>query len=151
MLPPHWSHGNPVDVIGDADAERYAHAVEIVARDPGNDGVLVVLTPQAVTPPTEIATKLTSFAKLKGKPILASFMGGESVAEAMAILDRAGIPTFAYPDSAARAFCYLWQYTHALRALYETPALAVGAESSAARAEASAHYQTRADNPVARF
>ena len=79
--------------------------------DPENDGLLVVLTPQAVTPPTEIANRLTSFAKLEGKPILASFMGGQSVAEAMTILDRAGIPTFAYPDSAARAFCYLWQYT----------------------------------------
>ena len=135
VLPPHWSHGNPVDVIGDADAERYAQAVEIVARDPGNDGVLVVLTPQAVTAPTDIATKLTSFAKLAGKPILASFMGGQSVAEATTILDRAGIPTFEYPDSAARAFCYLWQYTHALRALYETPALAVGAEGTAARAK----------------
>jgi acetyltransferase len=137
VLPPHWSHGNPVDVIGDADAERYAHAVEIVSRDPGNDGVLVVLTPQAVTPPIEIARKLTAFAKLPGKPILASFMGGESVAEAVKILDGAGIPAFAYPDSAARAFCYLWQYTHALHALYETPALTVGPESSAARAEAA--------------
>lgn len=133
VLPPHWSHGNPVDLIGDADAERYVQAVEIVARDPGNDGVLVVLTPQAVTAPTEIAVKLRSFAKLKGKPILASFMGGESVAEATAILDRAGIPTFAYPDSAARAFCYLWQYTHALHALYETPALAIGPEGSNSR------------------
>jgi acetyltransferase len=137
VLPPHWSHGNPVDVIGDADAERYARAVEIVARDPGNDGVLIVLTPQAVTLPIEIATKLSSFAKLQSKPILASFMGGKNIVEATAVLDRAGIPTFAYPDSAARAFCYLWQYTHALRALYETPALAVGAESSAARAEAA--------------
>jgi acetyltransferase len=137
VLPPHWSHGNPVDVIGDADAERYAQAVEIVACDAGNDGVLVVVTPQAVTAPTAIALKLTSFAKLPGKPILASFMGGQSVAEAMEILDRASIPAFAYPDSAARAFCYLWQYTHALHALYETPALAAGAEGSAARAEAT--------------
>ena len=64
-------------------------------------------------------------------------MGGESVAEAMAILDRAAIPTFSYPDSAARAFCYLWQYTHALRALYETPALAQNAESSATRMQAA--------------
>lgn len=137
VLPPHWSHGNPVDVIGDADAERYTCAVEIVSRDSGNDGVLVVLTPQAVTPPIEIARKLTGFARLPGKPILASFMGGESVAEAVKILDGAGIPTFAYPDSAARAFCYLWQYTHALHALYETPVLAVGPEGSAARAEAA--------------
>lgn len=137
VLPSHWSHGNPVDVIGDADAERYARAVEIVSRDDGNDGVLVVLTPQAVTPPVEVAKKLTAFARLPGKPILASFMGGESVAEAIKILDGVGIPAFAYPDSAARAFCYLWQYTHALHALYETPALAVGAESSAARTEAA--------------
>ena len=53
VLPPHWSHGNPIDVIGDADAERYARAVEIVSRDPGNDGLLVVLTPQAVTQPDD--------------------------------------------------------------------------------------------------
>ena len=136
VLPQHWSHGNPVDVIGDADAERYARAVEIVARDPGNDGLLVVLTRQAVTDPTAIARRLTAFAQLEAKPILASFMGGASVAEATEILDRAGIPTFAYPDSATQAFCYLWQYRHALDALYETPSLALGGESTAARSEA---------------
>ena len=136
VLPPHWSHGNPIDLIGDADAERYARAVEIVSRDRGNDGLLVVLTPQAITHPAEVAAKLISFAKLEGKPILSSFMGGASVAEAMATLDRAGIPTFSYPDAAARAFCYLWQFTHALDALYETPAFATGAEGSAARTEA---------------
>jgi acetyltransferase len=136
VLPPHWSHGNPIDLIGDADAQRYARAVEIVSKDSGNDGLLVVLTPQAMTQPNEIATGLMSFARLEGdKPILASFMGGGSVGEATAALDRAGIPTFAYPDSAARAFCYLWEYTHALNALYETPALAVGTEGSTARAE----------------
>ncbi len=137
VLPPHWSHGNPIDLIGDSDAERYARAVEIVSHDRGNDGLLVILTPQAVTQPNQVAAKLAAFAKPEGKPILASFMGGESVIKARAILDRAGIPTFAYPDGAAHAFCYLWQYTHALHALYETPALAVGAESSAARAEAA--------------
>ena len=136
VLPPHWSHGNPVDVIGDADAERYARAVEIVARDPGNDGLLVVLTRQAVTDPTEIARRLTAFAQLEAKPILASFMGGASVAEATEILDRAGIPTFAYPDSATEAFCYLWQYRHALDALYETPSLALGGEGTAPRSGA---------------
>ena len=136
VLPPHWSHGNPVDVIGDADAERYARAVEIVARDQGNDGLLVVLTRQAVTDPLEIARRLTAFAQLEAKPILASFMGGASVAKATEILDRAGIPTFAYPDSATQAFCYLWQYRHALDALYETPSLALGGEGTTARSEA---------------
>ncbi|MGH8094090.1 MAG: acetate--CoA ligase family protein [Chthoniobacterales bacterium] len=137
VLPRHWSHGNPVDVIGDADAERYTQAVEIVARDPGNDGLLVVLTPQAVTGPTEVAKRLTAFAKLEGKPVLASFMGGASVSEAIDILDRAGIPTFVYPDSAARAFCHLWQYTHALRGAHETPPLSSGPDESTARTEAS--------------
>ncbi len=124
VLPPHWSHGNPIDLIGDADAERFERAVEIVSRDENNDGVLVVLTPQAVTAPTIVAQRLTRFAKLEGKPILASFMGGDCVREGSETLERAGIPTFPYPDTAARAFCYLWRYTHALRALYETPALA---------------------------
>ena len=141
VLPPHWSHGNPVDLIGDADAERYQRAVEIVARDPGNDGLLVILTPQAVTRPADVAKKLANFAQLEGKPILASFLGGAGVAKAMATLDLAGIPTFSYPDSAARAFCYLWEYTHALRALYETPALAGGAESLAAQSKADAIIQ----------
>ncbi|MGB8342240.1 MAG: acetate--CoA ligase family protein [Chthoniobacterales bacterium] len=136
VLPRHWSHGNPVDVIGDADAARYTRAVEIVARDPGNDGLLVVLTPQAVTGPTEVAKRLTAFAKLEGKPVLASFMGGASVAEAIDILDRAGIPTFVYPDSAARAFCHLWQYTHALRGACEPPPLSSGSDGSAALTKA---------------
>lgn len=122
-LPPHWSHANPVDLIGDADANRYERAVEIVARDPNNDGILVVLTPQSVTKPTEVAARLTRFAKLSDRPILASFMGGDCVREAKEILERAGVPVFPYPDTAARAFCYLWRYTHALNALYETPTL----------------------------
>ncbi len=130
-LPRHWSHANPVDLIGDADADRYERAVEIVSRDENNDGLLVVLTPQAVTEPTRVATRLARFARLPGKPILASFMGGECVREATSILEHAGIPVFPYPDTAARAFCYLWRYTHALRALYETPALVSGADGGA--------------------
>src|SRR5579883_209708 len=72
LLPPHWSHNNPVDVLGDASAERYRKAVEIVSHDPNNDGVLVILAPQAMTDPTQTAEQLKDFAKLNGKPILAS-------------------------------------------------------------------------------
>ena len=136
VLPAHWSHGNPIDLIGDADADRYERAVGIVARDENNDGLLVVLTPQAMTEPIATARQLTRFAKLGHKPILASFMGGACVREATEILERAGIPVFPYPDTAARAFCYLWQYTHALRALYETPALPGEVNGTAARAAA---------------
>jgi acetyltransferase len=127
ILPAHWSHGNPVDVLGDADPDRYAKAVEIVARDPGNDGLLVVLTPQAMTDPTQIAERVRTFAQVPGKPILASWMGGVEVAAGESILNRSAIPTFPYPDTAARVFTYMWRYTDNLRALYETPTLAQGA------------------------
>ena len=133
ILPSHWSHGNPVDVLGDADPDRYARAVEIVARDPDSDGLLVVLTPQSMTDPTQIAERVRAFAQVPGRPILASWMGGVEVAAGEAILNRADIPTFAYPDTAARVFTYMWRSTESLRALYETPTLAQGAELDRAR------------------
>ena len=128
LLPPHWSRGNPVDILGDAPPETFARAVEIVSRDENNDGLLVILSPQAVTEPSETAERLRTFAKLKAKPILASWIGGVGVRAGMEILDRAGIPTFEYPDAAARAFCAMWRYSHNLDALYETPELIATAE-----------------------
>lgn len=123
FLPPHWSRSNPVDVLGDADSGRYAKAVELVARDSGNDGLLVILAPQAMTDSTQTAEHLTSYARLEGKPILASWMGGAQVAAGQAILNRAGIPNFPYPDTAVRVFHYMWRYSYNLRGLYETPSL----------------------------
>jgi acetyltransferase len=123
FLPAAWSHNNPIDVLGDASPERYAKAVEIAANDPASDGLLVVLTPQAMTDPTQTAEHLKPYAKLEGKPILASWMGGSDVSAGEAILNRAGIPTFPYPDTAARAFHYMWRYSYSLRGLYETPTL----------------------------
>jgi acetyltransferase len=121
-LPAAWSHGNPVDVLGDADPARYAAALEVVAADPDTDGLLVVLTPQDMTDPTLTAQALTKYAHVEGKPVLASWMGGAQVAAGDDILNRAGIPTFEFPDDAARAFCYMWRSSYTLRALYETPA-----------------------------
>ena len=123
LLPPHWSKGNPVDVLGDAAPERYAKAVEIAAKDPKNDGLLVILTPQAMTDPTRTAEQLKPYAHLDQKPILASWMGGAEVAAGDGILSHAGIPTFSYPDTAARAFSYMWLYSYNLRGIYETPGL----------------------------
>jgi acetyltransferase len=124
ILPPHWSHNNPIDVIGDAGPDRYAAAVDIAAKDPNGDGLLVIMTPQAMTSATDTAEKLKPYAKLNGKPILASWMGGAEVAAGESILNRANIPTFPYPDTAARAFNYMWRYSYNLKALYETPTLA---------------------------
>ena len=83
----------------------------------------MILTPQAMTDPTQTAEQLKPFAKLDGKPVLASWMGGADVAAGEEILNRANIPTFAYPDTAARVFNYMWRYTYNLRGLYETPTL----------------------------
>ena len=135
LLPPHWSRGNPVDILGDASPETYARAVEIVARDENNDGLLVILSPQAMTEPTQTAELLRAFAKLKARPILASWIGGVGVRPGMEILDRAGIPAFEYPDAAARAFCAMWRYSHNLDALYETPALTATTEIDRSHAE----------------
>ncbi len=136
FLPPHWSHGNPIDLLGDADAERYAKAVALAAKDPNTDGVLVVLTPQAMTDATATAERLKTFAKLNGKPMLASWMGGAAVDAGEAILNHACIPTFKYPDRAARAFALMWRYSDRLRALYETPTLPTDATTAEKRSVA---------------
>ena len=121
-LPPDWSGGNPIDILGDADPDRYARAVEIAAKDPQSDGLLVVLAPQAMTDPTRTADRLKDYARLRDRPILACWMGGDQVAAGAGILTRAGIPTFPYPDTAARAFAAMWQSGYNLRGIYETPA-----------------------------
>ncbi len=121
LLPPHWSHNNPIDVLGDATPERYAKTLEIAAADPNSDGLLVILTPQAMTDSTATAELLRPYARLRGKPVLASWMGGDTVEPGERILNEAGIPTFGYPDTAARMFTYMWRYSDNLRALYETP------------------------------
>ena len=121
LLPEHWSRNNPIDILGDASPERYVGAIEIAAKDPNTDGVLVILTPQANTDPTRTAEQLKPLARLDGKPILACWMGGADVATGVTILNRNNIPTFPYPDTAVRAFYYMWRYTYNLRGLYETP------------------------------
>lgn len=121
VLPPHWSHGNPIDVLGDADAGRYEAALEAVCHEASADGVCVILTPQSMTDASAIADRVVRAARKTGKPILASWMGGEAVQEGRDILNTAGIPTYDFPDMAARAFALMWRYSENLRALYETP------------------------------
>lgn len=124
VLPRHWSRGNPVDVLGDADEQRYAQAVELVLQDPTADGALVILTPQSMSDPLGTAEKIKALVETKiEKPILASWMGGTAVEAGENVLNDAGIPTFRYPDRAAQAFAYMWTYSANLKALYETPVL----------------------------
>jgi acetyltransferase len=139
FLPAVWSHNNPIDVIGDAGPDLYAKTLEVAGRDPNSDGLLVILTPQAMTDATVTAEKLKAFGHLEGKPVLASWMGGDEVAAGEAILNRAGIPTYAYPDTAAQVFTSMYQYSENLRALYETPVpSATPQETASGRAKAQA-------------
>jgi acetyltransferase len=150
-LPSHWSRNNPIDVLGDADADRYGKAIEIVSSDPNNDGILAIVTPQAMTDTTAIAKRLQNLKRIPGKPILASWMGGRKVAEGETILNASGIPTFPYPDAAARSFCYMWRYSDNLRALYETPALSVEGfdiELGRARTETMIRAAQKADRTL---
>ena len=126
-----------MDILGDAEPERYAKSLEIAAKDPAIDGMLVVLTPQDMTNPTQIAEKLKPYAKGFGKPVLASWMGGAEVAAGEQILNQAGIPTFQFPDSAVRAFNYMWKYSYNLKGLYETPTLPQHADAELKRGKAA--------------
>jgi acetyltransferase len=146
ILPHAWSHSNPVDILGDADPIRYAKSLEIAAKDPNIDGLLVITTPQGMTDPTLIAEELKPYARGLGKPVLASWMGGPSVAAGEEVLNRAGIPSFAYPDIAARLFNYMWRYSYNLRGLYETPSLNNAAASHPDRDRASGILSTARDN-----
>lgn len=122
FLPAAWSHSNPVDVLGDADDQAYAKSLEVIAKDPNTDGILVVLTPQDMTKPLETAQAMSKLHHL-GKPVLASFMGGDKLTAGIQCLSKSNIPNFPYPDEAAHAFGTLHSHQENLKALYETPAV----------------------------
>ncbi len=120
-LPTCWSHGNPVDVLGDAPPERFSQSIEIVLKDKQVDAVLVILTPQAMTDPTATAHAVSQIAAKARKPVLTAWMGGRVVSEGMQVLSDAGIPTYRTPEQAIRAFMHLVSYARNLETLHETP------------------------------
>ena len=120
-LPSNWSHGNPVDVIGDATASRYRATMEACLQDQNVDGVLVMLTPQAMTRPTEVAEAVAEVAKNSSKPVIACWMGEAQVAEGRQRFKDAGIPNFSTPEPAVEVFSYLSAYYENQRLLMQTP------------------------------
>lgn len=122
FLPTSWSHNNPIDILGDASPDVYAKTIDLLKDDKENDALLVILTPQDMTDPTKTAEKMIGYADI-GKPILASWMGYNTVKKGADILNQFGIPTFFYPDLACRAFAYMYQYDYNLQGIYEIPAL----------------------------
>ncbi len=121
LLPPFWSHNNPVDVLGDATPERFTKATEIVLQDKNVDAVLVILTPQAMTKPTETAKAIAALAGSSTKPIMAAWLGGASMRDGAQIFNKAGIASYETPEQAIRAIMTLSKYSKNLELLFETP------------------------------
>ncbi len=132
-LPGVWSHGNPVDIIGDAPPERYSEAIKICLDDPEVDGAIVILTPQAMTAPTLVAEELIRAAADSKKPILTSWMGGTQVEEARQVLNEGGIPDFNMLEDAVDAFSFIGTYMRNQRLLLQTPARLTGSQETADR------------------
>ncbi|MGB8076576.1 MAG: acetate--CoA ligase family protein, partial [Gallionella sp.] len=120
-LPPTWPHRNPVDIIGDAQADRYHHAVKACLEDDNVDGVLAILTPQAMTRPLESAQALIELANSHSKPLLTCWMGETQVAEARDAFARAHKPHFRTPEPAVEVFSHLSAYYRNQKLLMQMP------------------------------
>ncbi len=120
-LPPNWPHGNPVDIIGDAQADRYHHAVKACLDDENVDGVLAILTPQAMTKPLKSAQVLIELANHYSKPLLTCWMGETQVAEAREAFAKAHRPHFRTPEPAVEVFSHLSAYYRNQKLLMQMP------------------------------
>ncbi len=120
-LPHTWSHGNPVDIIGDAQADRYHHAVKACLEDPNVDGVLTILTPQAMTKPLEAAKAVIDLSNRYNKPLLACWMGGTQVLESRKLFNENKKPSFRTPEPAIEVFSFLSQYYKNQKLLMQVP------------------------------
>ncbi|MCF8248237.1 MAG: bifunctional acetate--CoA ligase family protein/GNAT family N-acetyltransferase [Saprospiraceae bacterium] len=121
FLPEHWSHGDPVDVLGDTPAVNYGRALDLILKDENVDGVLTITASQAVISEAEIAKHVVNISKTNQKTLLACWMGETDVADGRELLEEGGIPSYRYPEEAVHAFLRMYRYARALEFLYETP------------------------------
>ena len=121
FLPPYWSRTNPIDILGDATSERYQKVVDICLKASEVKGLLIILTPQAMTRPTHVAQTLAGHLRGKPYPVFTSWMGGRDVEKGKEIFNHEGIPTFDSPERAVRAFMNLYRYSKNVKMLQEIP------------------------------
>ncbi len=125
LLPPQWSRNNPVDILGDAPAERYQQALSTVFSEPEVDAVLAILTPQAMSDPLRAARAALDAARGSGNPrhklLIACWMGGKQVAEARQLFETERAVQFHTPEAAVEAFHYLARYQDSQKLLLEVP------------------------------
>jgi acetyltransferase len=121
FLPATWSHGNPLDIIGDADPARYSQTLKTVLEDDGVDGALAVLTPQAMSDPVEAAKAVIELARASDKPIVTCWMGEDQVREPRSLFKQAGVPTFRTPEPAVELFSHISNFYRNQKLLMQTP------------------------------
>ena len=121
LLPANWSKANPIDILGDADPARYGASLQACIDDEGVDGVLAILTPQAMTDPTQAARTVIDITRLSDKPLVTCWMGEEQVGEARKLFQGAGIPTFRTPEPAVDLFSHVSNYYRNRQLLMQTP------------------------------
>jgi acetyltransferase len=122
VLPDYWSHGNPIDVLGDSNEDRYVKALTTCLRDRNVDGTLVIYTPQGPAEPESLAKAIAAVARQAPKPVITTFMGGRTVAKPRQVFIRDSIPTYETPEEAVKTYLYMYKYERNLELLYETPA-----------------------------
>lgn len=121
FLPAHWSKSNPIDILGDADPQRFVKTIKVILKDPGINGAVIIYTPQGTARPIDVAKAIMEYAKTASKPILTSIMGSKEVAEARRLLYENNVPTYEFPEEAIKTYLYMYQYSRNLEELYETP------------------------------
>lgn len=121
ILPDTWSRGNPIDIIGDAPAERYVQTMEILLREPQSDAILFIHAPTAIVPSSEIAKQLVPLAQQAPRNIIACWLGGDGVSLARHIFADAGIPTYDTPEGAVNGFMQIVHYRRNQNLLMEVP------------------------------
>jgi len=121
VLPPYWSKSNPIDILADADFQRYAKTIELIIKDPGVDGAVVVYTFQGGATPTETAKAVIEYAGKGNKPILTAWLGDGEMDKARQLFYESKVPTYEFPEEAVRTYLYMYQYARNLEMLYETP------------------------------
>ncbi|MDY0012601.1 MAG: GNAT family N-acetyltransferase [Rhodocyclaceae bacterium] len=126
FLPVSWSKGNPVDILGNADEERFRRTLQTILEDPGVDGVLTLLTPQAITDPTEIARVVVALEEKADKPVVTCWMGEDQVRAGRKVFEEAGIPTFRTPEPAVELFSHISAYYRNQKLLAQTPPSLIG-------------------------
>ncbi|WP_058440857.1 bifunctional acetate--CoA ligase family protein/GNAT family N-acetyltransferase [Legionella brunensis] len=121
LLPKHWSHHNPIDILGDATPERYYKVVDACLDDENCDGLLVILVPVSIAQPLKVAKQMVELSQKTDKPILVCWMGKEQVKSSWSLFSKHKIPSFTTPETAVGAFSYLSDYYHNQQLLLQVP------------------------------